>query len=69
MLKRRLQNFMKELKTMPLELPPLLEPIILSGIDDRILLKQVAEELNFGEDVVEIAYSPPCGRRTICHTD
>ena len=59
---QRLQNLMKELKIQPLELPPPPDPIILSGIDDHLLPKQIAEELKPRKDILEIAYLPPYGR-------
>ena len=47
----------------PLELPPPLDPIILSGIDDHLQPKQIAEEFKSREDILEIAFLPPYGRR------
>ena len=55
---QRLQNLM-ELKIQPLEPSPPPDPIILSGIDDQFLPKQIKEELRIREDIVEIAYSHP----------
>ena len=53
---------MKERKSQPLELPPPLDPIILSGINDHLSPKQIAEELKSHKDILEIAYSPPYGK-------
>ena len=63
---QRLKKLMKELKIPQLKIPPPPEPIILSGIHDHLLPKQIAEELAAREDIVEIAYIPPYGRRTRC---
>ena len=63
---QRLQNLMKELNIQPLELPPPPDPIILSGIDDHLSPKQIAEELKSRKDFLEIASLPPYGRRTKC---
>ena len=63
---QRLQNLMKELKIQPLEPPPPPDPSILSGIDDHLLPKQIAEELKSRKDTLAIAYLPPYGRRTKC---
>ena len=63
---QRLQNLMKKLKIQPLELPPPPNPVILSGIDDHLLPKQIAEELESRKDILEIANVPPYGRRTKC---
>ena len=57
---------MKELKIQPLELPPPLDPIILSGIDDLILPIQIAGELKSREDSAENDFLPPYGRITKC---
>ena len=57
---------MKYLKVQPLELPPPPDPINLFGIEDHLLRKQIAEELKFGEDIVEIACILPYGKKTKC---
>ena len=35
-------------------------PITLSGVDDPLLPKQIADELYSRHDIVEIAFFPPC---------
>ena len=57
---------MKELKIQPLELSPPPDPIILSGIDDHLSPKQIAEELEPRENNVEFAFLPRYGGRTKC---
>ena len=53
---------MKGLKIKLLELPPKPpDPILLSGINDHLSPKQIAEELKFREDILEIASLPPYG--------
>ena len=61
---QRLQNLIKGLKIQPLQLPPPLDPIIISGIDDHLLPKQIAEGLKSREDIVENAFLPPYSRKT-----
>ena len=63
---QRLQNLMKALKIQPLELPPPPDPIILSGISDHLIPKQIVEELKSRKVILEIAYLPPYGRRAKC---
>ena len=56
---RRLQQLMKERNIPVLNLRKKPDPIILSGIDDPWLPKQIADELSSRHDIVEIAFFPP----------
>ena len=59
MSKRRLQQLMKERNISVLNLPKKPDPIILSGVDDPLLPKQIADELYSRHNFVEIAFSRP----------
>ena len=59
---QRVRNLIKEPKTLSPELPQLIEPIGLCGIDYRISPKQIAE-LKFREDM-DFSYLPPYGGTT-----
>lgn len=56
---QRLKQLMKELNIPPLKIPKPIDPVILSGVEDPLLPKEIADELSSRDDIVEIAYFPP----------
>ena len=58
---KRLQDLMKKHNVPPLNVmpPKYSHPIILTGIDDSRLPKQIANDLQNRKDVLEVTYFPP----------